>query len=179
MGRDTEFNFGANAEPDYAAHDPPTYVQACMGMLVCPHCGAAAICGDVAAALGSKMLPATSDPAQPEGDTHMDLASHRPKDRKGGGKYTRRDFLKASHIPAKGGLKCKVIDFRTAPKQMEFSDFLMDVSAGKKEYTVGIRSGSVLLDMICEELGTKTERYPGKTITFVRGGNKGQYINVG
>lgn len=160
MGNNTDFDFGWNAR-----EDAPTY--ACLGRVTCAACGKLhGYCSEIGA-----------QPA-PQGD-NMDLGSHRQKDRGTKGKFVNRPFLKAKDIPAKGGLKCKVIDFRVAPKQMEYSNFLMDVSAGKREFTVGLRSQSVLLDMICDELGTKTEKFPGKSITFVRGGSKGQYINVG
>jgi hypothetical protein len=42
-----DFEYGYN-DPDYKTDDPPSYSQACMGMMVCPHCGKAAMCGDVA-----------------------------------------------------------------------------------------------------------------------------------
>jgi hypothetical protein len=46
MGQ-TDFEFGWNEKPDYSTDDPPTYAQACIGMMVCPHCGRALICGDI------------------------------------------------------------------------------------------------------------------------------------
>lgn len=183
--------------PDYRTHDPPTYAQACMGMMVCPHCARALICGDVLTLneeQGTYSVKQSQEFHQPPEENpfdydsyqhpneseknDMDLKSHRSKNKPQGGKFARRPLLKAKDIPAKG-MKCKVIEFRTAPKQMEYSDFLLDVDAGKKEFTIGLRSQSVLLDMIMDELGTNTDKYPGKQITFVRGGNKGQYINVG
>jgi hypothetical protein len=92
-------------------------------------------------------------------------------------KFVKRPFMKAADIPAKGAT-VKVIEFRTAPKQMEYSDYLCDVSMGKKEFTLGLRNESVLLDMLIDELGTKTERWVGKSVKLVKGGPKGQYINV-
>jgi hypothetical protein len=92
-------------------------------------------------------------------------------------KFVKRPFMKAADIPAKGAT-AKVIEFRTAPKQMEYSDYLCDVSMGKKEYTLGLRNDSVLLDMLIDELGTKTEKWVGKSVKLVKGGPKGQYINV-
>ena len=105
----------------------------------------------------------------------MDLKSHRSK--KTGGKFKQRPFLKAEHIPAKG-CSARVIELREAPKQMEFSDFLLDLLIGKKEFTWGLRSESVALDMLIDTLGAKSEKWAGKTIKLVHGGPKGQYINL-
>lgn len=45
----TDFEFGYNdpSNRDYKTDDPPTYQQACMGMMMCPHCGKAVICSDI------------------------------------------------------------------------------------------------------------------------------------
>lgn len=54
-----DFDFGHN-KPDYKTDDHPTYAQACIGMMVCPHCGKAAICGDVESNIqteGNDMIP--------------------------------------------------------------------------------------------------------------------------
>jgi hypothetical protein len=52
----TDFDYGHNVKGDV-----PTYDQACMGMMVCPHCGKAAICGDVVSNLptedNNSMIP--------------------------------------------------------------------------------------------------------------------------
>jgi len=110
----------------------------------------------------------------------MDLGSHYDTEsKKGGGKgYKRRPFLKAKDIPAKG-CTAKIIDFREAPKSMEYSDFLADIAIGKKEFTWGLRSKSVTLNMLIDELGKRTEKWVGKTIKLVHGGPKGQYVNLG
>lgn len=109
----------------------------------------------------------------------MDLSKHKnPEGKNGNGGYTRRDFLKADDIPTKGGLKATVIEFREAPKGMPYSDFLLDIKTSDGEYTVGLRSKSVLLDMLIEKLGPQTDKWDKAKITFVRGGNKGQYVNV-
>jgi hypothetical protein len=106
----------------------------------------------------------------------MDLKAHRST--KTTGKYVQRPFLKAKDIPAKG-CTAKVIEMREAPKQMEYSDFLLDLTIGKKEYTWGLRSQSMSLDQLIDTLGTKTEKWAGKSVKLVRGGPKGQYVNVG
>lgn len=195
------------AASDFKTRDPPTY--ACTGRVTCAACnkffGYHDAVPDMLQEIQAlknlvrdglnydlleipypprpfQLIPEAWERGKPKLDWSnepMDLKSHRSKDRPGaGGKFARRPFLKAKDIPAKG-MKCKIIDFRTAPKQMEYSDFLLDVSNGKKEYTVGLRSQTVLLDMLMDELGTKTEKWPGKSVLFVKGGQKGQYINVG
>lgn len=163
-----DFEYGYN-DPDYKTNDPPTYAQSCMGLLVCPHCGRSVMCGDI----HNSVSPITGD------DKTMDMSSHYDKEAKsGGGKFKRRPFLKSTDI-ASNGSTAKVLDFREAPKQMEYSDFLMDVSIGKKEFTWGLRSKSVTLNMLVDELGKRTEKWIGKTVKLVRAGAKGQYINLG
>ena len=106
----------------------------------------------------------------------MDLTKHKSPKKPGQG-FKRLPFLKAADIAAKGS-KAKVLDFREAPTAMQYSDFLADVQIGKKEFTIGLRSESVLLDMLIDTLGAKTEKWIGKTVDLVRGGPKGQYVNV-
>jgi hypothetical protein len=108
--------------------------------------------------------------------TTMDLKTHRSKDTRKG--FKQRPFLKAKDISAKGG-DYTILEFRQAPKNMQYSDFLIDVRNGKQEYTVGLRSGSVLLDMLIDKLGSKSEQWAGKKIHLIKGGSEGQYINVG
>jgi hypothetical protein len=111
-----------------------------------------------------------------EEEITMELKSHRSKDTRKA--FKQRPFLKAKDIPQKGG-DYTILEFRQAPKNMQYSDFLMDVRNGKQEYTVGLRSGSVLLDMLIDELGTKSEKWTGKKVHLIKAGPKGQYINVG
>jgi hypothetical protein len=162
----TAFPFGYNV-PEY--EEPPSWWETgCTHLIVCTHCGKAyGICKE----LNERLTPKSNE----ENNT-MDLSKHRSPKKPGAG-YKRLPFLKSSDIAAKGS-KAKVLDFREAPKQMQYSDFLMDVAIGKKEFTVGLRSESVLLDMLIDALGTRTEKWAGKTIDLVRGGPKGQYINV-
>jgi len=106
----------------------------------------------------------------------MNLKTYRSKDTTKG--FKRLPFLKAEYIPERGG-DFIILAFRQAPKNMKYSDFLMDVRNGKKEYTVGLSSESVLLDMLIDALGENSEKWVGKKIHLIKGGNKGQYINVG
>jgi hypothetical protein len=106
----------------------------------------------------------------------MDLTAHRSQDTRKS--FKSRPFLKAKDIPEKGA-DYTISDFREAPKNMPYSDFLMDVRNGKQEYTVGLRSESVLLDMLIDQLGTKSEKWTGKKVHLIKAGPKGQYINVG
>lgn len=162
MGR-YDFPFGYNV---------PTY--ACMGAVVCMACNKHhGYC--------SEMQPTGAterDGGDHQGATDMDMSSHYDKDSKKSGKFKSRPFLKAKDIPAKGAT-AKIIDFREAPKQFEYSDFLMDVAVGKKEFTWGLRSKSVTLNMLIEALGKRTEKWIGKTVKLVTAGPKGQYINLG
>lgn len=91
----TDFQHGYN-DPDYRTHDPPTYQQACMGILTCPHCGKAVMCGDVNGTLPNQpedtMIPrgqATTTTTQQQGGTRR---------RKGTGlRYLSAEMLSTSH----------------------------------------------------------------------------------
>jgi hypothetical protein len=161
----TDFNFGFNALE--GRESIPTY--ACMGNVKCTACNKHhGYCSELTAIESDR-----------QGEGKMDMSSHYDKDGKsGGGKgYKRRDFLKAIHLPAKG-CTARIIDFREAPKSMEFSDFLLDLAIGKKEYTWGLKSKTIALNMLIDTLGKRTEKWTGKSIKLVHGGPKGQYVNV-
>jgi hypothetical protein len=170
-------------KPDYGTRDPPTYDQkeyarnrvtdgnACGGIMVCNCCGSALTCDTYT--WHQRLINSLSI-----GD-NMDLGQHYDKDStKGSKKFKQRPFLKAKDIPAKG-CTAKIIEFREAPKSAEYSDFFMDLSIGKKEYVWGLKSKSVTLNMLIDELGKRTEKWTGKTVKLVRGGSKSQYVNVG
>lgn len=106
----------------------------------------------------------------------MDLTAHRSKDARKSSKS--QPFLKAANIPENGG-DYTIVEFRQAPKNIPYSDFLMDVRNGKQEYTVGLKSESVLLDMLIDQLGTESEKWTGKKVHLIKAGPKSQYINVG
>lgn len=90
-----------------------------------------------------------------------------------GNGFKRNPFLKSEDIPAKG-LPFTVISLREA--NGGFSDLLMDVAAGKKEYTVGLKRDSVLLGQLCQQFGMKDTRWPKQKGVFVLA--KGKYINL-
>jgi hypothetical protein len=165
VGRNTEFNYGFNA------NEPAIYD--CLGRVICVVCGKFhGYCNELTSATDR----AGGHGAPGDG---MDLGSHYDKDaKKGGGKFKQRPFLKSTDVAAKGST-AKITDVREAPKQMQYSDILCDLTIGKKEYTWGLKSKSITLNMLIDELGKRTEKWIGKTIKLVRGGNKGQYVNLG
>jgi hypothetical protein len=187
--------------------DTPTYT--CMGNVKCTTCGKRhGYCDEVSAQLtgavdGSGRYTPYLDAGKPfktwwneetttqltgavdgsgrwnKETTMVDLGAHYDKEAKtGGGKLKRRPFLKSADIPIKG-TQAKITDFRVAPKQMEYSDFLCELTIGKKEFTWGLRSKSVTLNMLVDKLGKNTDKWIGKTIKLVKAGPKGQYINLG
>jgi hypothetical protein len=188
MGQ-TDFEYGWNVRDYFDKQrvapvdgDAPTYAHAgCLGRVECATCGKFhGYCRElVDVTREADTLKELIRDAGIKRGKMVDLGSHYDDERKSGGKggFKNRPFMKAKDIPAKGG-KCKVIDFRVAPKQMEYSDFLLDVTMGKKEFTIGLRSKSVLLNMLIDSMGKKTDKWVGRTVTLVRGGPKGQYINV-
>jgi hypothetical protein len=173
----------------------------CDGLLVCDRCGAACLCADTVL-LGDERLLDVDVSVYPVNERkvsweqfenkiavdlfgdEMDLGKHvsdnAGKQRKG--KFKKRPFLKKQHIGPKknSGVQAKILEFREAPKQAEYSDFIMDVVflKSKKEFSVGLRSKTVLLDQLIEILGKRTEKWIGKTITLYRAGEEGEYINA-
>jgi len=139
-----------------------------MGRVVCANCGKFfGYCSEVEATL-----------TEGKNSWGFDSKSTNTKRSKTGReKFKSRPFLKAKDLPAKGAT-FTILEFRAAPKQMEYSDFLCDIKNGTKEYTLGLREG-VLLDMLIDELGAKTEKWANKKVRLVKAGPKGQYINVG
>jgi len=163
MDHDTDFRFG------YNVRDPPGWSE-CMQRIECPRCGKFhGYCSELQKA-------ASKPPTLGRNGKDMDLKGHRSKDTRKN--FKSRPFLKPKDIPQKGG-DYTILEFRQAPKNMKYSDFLMDVRNGKKEYTVGLSSESVLLDMLIDQLGTESEKWTGKKVHLVKAGPKSQYINVG
>lgn len=156
-----------NCKPNYKTDDPPSYAQACMGLLVCPHCGKAVMCGDV-----------VSKTIQTEDNKTMDVGQY-----KGAGGSSRLDWLDGQHIPEKGG--SLRIDAAREPRKKGNVIIYLDVTVvspkdkekDKRKYTWSIRKGFTL-DALMESLGTDTDKWEGKTLAVVRGGDAGQYVNV-
>src|SRR5437879_6756296 len=122
MGKDTDFPFGYN-DPDELSW------SRCMQRIECPGCGKFhGYCADL-------QEPVSKDSSKVgEKRPMMDLKAHRSKDTRKG--FKQRPFLKTKYIPAKGG-DYTIQEFRQAPKNMQYYDFLMDVCNGKQEYTQG------------------------------------------
>lgn len=98
MGQ-TDFEFGYNdpSNRDYRTDDPPDYQQACMGMMVCPHCSKAVFCSDTAnlAPIGEQddMIPRGN---QTFGDDGNSRGRGRGKKRTGL-RYLSADMLSTTH----------------------------------------------------------------------------------
>lgn len=167
MGQ-TDFNHGWNEVDEESwrkqlenherkTGDHPTYAQACMGMMVCPHCGKAVMCSDL-----------------PTGGTHvMDLSGV-----KGTGS-SNLPWLNPEDISDKDKLKIDdAREPRTTRKKSQTVLFLdVTVQSTKKKHTWALRKGFTL-DALIESLGTESDDWKGKSVSVVRGGNDGQYVNV-
>lgn len=95
----------------------------------------------------------------------------------------RLDFLKPQDVGTKKDFKVTAV--REAPRGMRFSDLLVDVQNGNKRFTVGLSFDSVMLSQIATRLGKDTDRWTGKTLTFVtatyvpkKGKNKGKKTKI-
>lgn len=82
------------------------------------------------------------------------------------GSFERRPFLKGNDLPRDGKkVTAKIDAFRDAPRNMEFSKYLLDVTIAGRKYTIGIKSDDdVKLDRVISMLGPKTKTWPGKSI---------------
>lgn len=81
-----EFNHGYN-EPE----DPPTYAGACMGLMVCPHCGRALMCGDIEQQENEEMIPRGTGRISDDGNTT------RRKKKGSGLRYLSAEMLSTTH----------------------------------------------------------------------------------
>jgi hypothetical protein len=64
-----DVEYGFNVEDD-----TPTYVQACMGLLVCPHCSKAVMCGDIQP---NKVVITEENKMLPSGDSQQQQSNQK------------------------------------------------------------------------------------------------------
>ena len=107
----------------------------------------------------------------------MDLGKHHSGKKGNKGGHERRPFLKAADLPKKGNLTVTIEEVREAPKAMQYSDLLCDLSNGTKKWTWGLRAGFTL-DALIDKFGKNSDKWKGKKLTLTKGGDRGQYINV-
>jgi hypothetical protein len=81
---------------------------------------------------------------------------------RGGG----RQFLKGEDLPPGGKIISARVDaFREAPRNMQFSQYLLDVTMNGRGYTIGIKNeDDSKLAAVVDALGPKTKSWPGKQI---------------
>lgn len=78
----------------------------------------------------------------------------------------RRDFLKGVHLPADGRKVTATVEgFREAPPNMQFSQYLVDITLGGKPFCIGLKGeDDTKLERLISVLGPKTDRWAGKKI---------------
>lgn len=109
-------------------------------------------------------------------EINMDLGQHRSSNGKTG-KFENREWLSSEDLPVKGSKKFKIDNVREAKRNKTGVLAYVDLSAGKTKRVWSLRKGFTL-DIIMDQLGTKTEKWKGKTISLYRGGSEGQYVNA-
>lgn len=147
-----DFPHGYN-DPDYKTDDPPTYEQACMGMLVCPHCGKAAICGDV-----TSLLHEQGDNMIPRGNPSTGGSGGGGRKRRGSGlRYLAAEMLTTTHQAA------SIVDARTQPDQFRPGTECVVVKLKfKGEYILWtLRSGNPSLETLGDALGDDETTWKG------------------
>ena len=110
-------------------------------------------------------------------ESNMDLGNYRSS-KNGRPKFENRDWLDSQKdLPKKGSSKWKIDAVREAKKGTKGIVAFVDLSNGSKKRVMSLRKGFTL-DAFLDELGTKTEKWIGKSISLERGGSEGQYVNV-
>jgi len=79
-----------------------------------------------------------------------------------GSKFERNPFLSAKDVGK--GATIKVLTVREAPREMKFSDLLMDLTIGAKKYTWGLKFEGMALNQLIGRLGKETDRWKNKTV---------------
>jgi hypothetical protein len=154
MGQ-TDFNHGYN-DPDYKTTDPPTYDQACMGLMVCPHCGKSVMCGDIHNSVapieqGDNMIPrGNGTQSQPQ----------RTGRKRSGLRYLTADMLSATHQIA------TVVDARVQPDNFRpGQDSVVVKLKFKGEFILWtLRSGNPSLEVLGDAMGDDESSWKGHDI---------------
>lgn len=94
---------------------------------------------------------------------------HKPQERNG----SYLPFLKSENLDESGTV-FKVGDVREASGG--FSDFYVDLKAGKEAYTLGVKGDSILCDQLVNLLGDNEKKWGGKSVRLYLA--KGRYINA-
>lgn len=170
-----EFNFGFNAH-----EETPTYE--CMGAIKCQVCGKHhGYCSEMSGTKLDDALREIEDlkdfiRAHTLENNPMNLATYRGKE-SSKTKFEKRDWLDSEDLPKKGSKTFTINAFREAKKKTKGIIGFIDISAGSLKRVMSLRKGFTL-DAFLDELGTNTDKWPGKKIKLERGGSEGQYINV-
>jgi hypothetical protein len=77
--------------------------------------------------------------------------------------FSSKPFLKPKHVGKKGAT-LTITGVREAGKDVEFSDILVDVKLGPKEYTMGVRVKSGNYRELFERFGSDDRKWKGKKV---------------
>jgi hypothetical protein len=97
---------------------------------------------------------------------------HKPQKNQGG---DFRPWLNKEEVP-ETGIVATVDELREAPAKMANVDMLLDVTIGRKEYTLSLYAASVLLTQLVTVLGDNEKRWKGQRVKFYLA--KGKFINA-
>jgi hypothetical protein len=157
VGKQDDFNFGHNVAP---TDDVPTYTQACMGILVCPHCGKYAICGDIEAF--TTEATGEQDNMIPRGERAQgDDNSRRGKKKGSGLGYLTIDKLSSAHQLA------SIVDARVQPDNFGANkpDVVVVKLKFKGEFILWtLRSNNPCLETLGDAYGDDEKKWAGRDI---------------
>lgn len=164
MGKDLEFAFGWN---DTANNANPWNDQHCMGLLVCPHCGRSAMCGDVA-----KHVPTNrqlfSDTQENDNMIPRNTGNSSGGQRGGGRKRgSGLPFLapdKASTVREPG----KIIAARVENDNYRQGEQMvaLKINFRNQLFLYNLRSNNPTLDALCNAFGDDELQWAGKHVVI-------------
>lgn len=164
MGQiDFEYGYNDPKNKDYKTTDPPNYTGSCMGLMVCPHCGKAAMCGDVT--LSAQTTTGEND--------DMINRDNRNNDRQGGragGRGGRRNGLaylstkEATHTAQPGKIiAARVEDDTFRPGNQVVA---MRIRFKGQDWLYNLRTNNPTLDGLCNAFGDDESTWAGKDVSI-------------
>jgi hypothetical protein len=146
-----DFNCGHNIKQD----DAPTYDRACMGLLVCPHCGKAVMCGDIQPAVAVQ-IDATGEQDN-MWKSPNNSGNNRQQRQQTGFRYLNASMLSFVHQLA------TIDDARIEEDKYRKGEEVLNLKIKfKGEFILWpLRNGNPCLGVILAELGDDETRFKG------------------
>lgn len=73
-------------------------------------------------------------------------------------------ILQAGDLKQEGTTQAVILGLKDAPSNFEFSDYLLDVRIGKRDFVLPLKVESSTYQLLTEKLGLDENKWKGKTI---------------